>query len=47
MWVSANDANRNMPLMTQIDEEYSEELHTLSSNMEIEVQLAVETSDLQ
>ena len=42
VWVSENDAGRNMPVVAQIDEEYSAELQALSGSMEIEVRLTAE-----
>ena len=45
VWVSENPADHDMPVVAQIDEEYSEQLQALSGNMEIEVRLAAETSD--
>ncbi len=40
VWVSGEAADRDMPIVAQIDEEYSEELQALSGDMEIEVRLA-------
>ncbi len=42
IWVSEEAADRDMPIVAQIDEEYSEELQALSGDMEIEVRLAGE-----
>ncbi len=42
IWVSEEAADREMPIVAQIDEEYSEELQALSGDMEIEVRLAAE-----
>ena len=39
IWVSEDDSGRIRPVVAQIDEEYLEELQTLSGNMEIEVRL--------
>ena len=42
VWVSANPAGYDMPVIAQIDEEHLEELQALSGRMEIEVQLVSE-----
>ncbi len=42
VWVSEEDAGRDMPVIAQIDEEHLEELQKVSGSMEIEVQLAAE-----
>lgn len=42
IWVSEADADRDRPIVAQIDEEYLEELQALSGDMKIEVRLAAE-----
>ena len=42
IWVSEEDADRDRPIVAQIDEEYLEELQALSGDMDIEVRLAAE-----
>ena len=39
IWVSADEAGRNMPVVAQIDKAYAEELQKLTGSMEIEVRL--------
>ena len=42
IWVSEDAADRDRPIVAQIDEEYLEELQVLSGDMDIEVRLAAE-----
>ena len=41
IWVSKTAADHDMPIIAQIDEEYSKELQALSGNMEIKVRLTM------
>ncbi len=42
VWVSEEDAGREMTVIAQIDKEHLEELQKVSGSMEIEVRLTVE-----